>query len=183
MSENQVEGEVPVSLQATTHHTGLKNLDNVLIAVIRVRGKVKKPHDIKKTLALFRLFRQNHAVIVKATKSIAGMLFKIKDFAAMGPIDKETLVDLLKKKARLEGHRAFDLAAVKALTGKESYEDLADALMSFEITYADIPHITPIFRLHPPSGGFLKGTKVPYTRGGPLGNMGEDINKLLERMI
>jgi len=42
----------------------------------------------------------------------------------------------------------------------------------------------PFYRLHPPKGGFeRKGIKKPYTVGGALGYRGEDMSKLIERMI
>ncbi len=38
--------------------------------------------------------------------------------------------------------------------------------------------------LAPPRGGFeRKGTKMPYSRGGALGDRGEDMNALLTRML
>ena len=42
--------------------------------------------------------------------------------------------------------------------------------------------IKPIFRLHPPRKGY-EGIKRPFTMKGALGNRGDKINNLLERMI
>ena len=40
------------------------------------------------------------------------------------------------------------------------------------------------FHLHPPKGGFeRKGIKHSFTQGGALGNRGDKINKLLNKMI
>ncbi len=42
----------------------------------------------------------------------------------------------------------------------------------------------PFFRLSPPRGGFgRKGIKYPFSVGGALGDRGEKINDLLERMM
>ncbi len=160
-----------------------KELSDVLIVVIRVRGKCHKHHDVKKTFALLRLFRKNHAVILRATESINGMLFKIKDHAAYGIINRDTLIEMLKKKARLAGHKPLDEASLKALTGYKTHEELADALLKFEIKFQDIKHIVPVFRLHPPKGGFYNGIKHQYPQGGALGFHGNEINDLLIRMV
>ena len=160
-----------------------KGLSDVLLVVIRVRGKCHKHYEVRTTFALLRLFRKNHAVILRATDSINGMLFKVKDHVAYGIINKQTLIEMLKKKARLEGHKPLDETAVKALTGYKTHEELADALLKFEIKYQDIKHIVPIFRLHPPKGGFYSGIKHQYQQGGALGFHGNEINDLLSRMI
>lgn len=40
------------------------------------------------------------------------------------------------------------------------------------------------FRLHPPRGGFdTKGTKVPFSVKGTLGNRGKKINDLIKKML
>lgn len=45
-------------------------------------------------------------------------------------------------------------------------------------------NIKPFFRLNPPKGGFeRKGTKIPFTLGGALGNRKEAINTLIVKML
>ncbi len=161
-----------------------KELNDVLLVAIRIRGDVKKTADVKKAMGLMRLHHKHHAALVRATPAANGILFKCKDNIAYGIIDKETLVALLKKKARLTGRRPFDEASVKNLTGYASYDALADALLKGEAKYHDLDkQIVPIFRLHPARGGFDKGIKVSFQQGGVLGYHGTDINKLLVRMI
>jgi len=43
--------------------------------------------------------------------------------------------------------------------------------------------LKPYFRLTPPKGGFKRTTKRAWTDGGELGYRGDEINKLLRRMI
>ncbi|MHA1683388.1 MAG: 50S ribosomal protein L30 [Promethearchaeota archaeon] len=183
MSIKKKSGEVLVTLKEKKEKIRAKDVSDVLLVALRVRGNVDKIHYIKKTFSLLRLFRKNHAVLLKATKPINGMLFKLKDFIAYGILEKETLVKMLKKKARIKGNKPFDVKSVKILTGKDSYEDLADALMNFEITFSDIKDIIPVFRLHPPRKGFAKGIKVQVTQGGVLGFHGKGINSLIDRMV
>nr|MDO8114411.1 50S ribosomal protein L30 [Candidatus Sigynarchaeota archaeon] len=161
-----------------------KDLKDVLLVAIRIRGEAKKAHWVLKTMELLRLHKKHHAVLLWATSDVNGMLFKIKDFIAYGTVTKETLVDLLKKKGKLTGRRPLDEASMKNLTGYASFEDLADALLKFEVKYADInKQIVPVFRLHPARGGFFKGIKVQSQVGGSLGFYPNGIDKLLERMV
>jgi large subunit ribosomal protein L30 len=161
-----------------------KDLKDVLIVAIRIRGDVKKNVDVKKAMGLMRLHHKHHAALMRATPAINGMLFKCKDNIAYGIIDKETLVALLKKKAKLTGRRPFDEKSVKNLTGYASYDALADALLKGEVKYQDLDkQVVPVFRLHPARGGFDKGIKVAFQQGGVLGYQGTSINKLLVRMI
>ena len=44
-------------------------------------------------------------------------------------------------------------------------------------------NLSPVFRLHPPRGGFKGSTKKPYSDGGELGYRGPAINELIRRMI
>ena len=45
-----------------------------------------------------------------------------------------------------------------------------------------VPDVKPLFRLHPPKGGW-KSTKKPFVRGGALGYRGKAINDLVRRMV
>ena len=90
---------------------------------------------------------------------------------------------LLQKKAQLAGRKPFDQKSMKALTGCATYDELAEALLNFSITWKDIKHVVPVFRLHPAKGGFFKGIKVQWGQGGVLGFHADGIDKLLMRMI
>ena len=160
-----------------------RELHDVLLVAIRIRGDAKKAHWMKTTCALLRLHRKYHAVLLRATSDINGMLFKIKDFIAYGTVTKETLTQLLKKKAKLTGRKPLDPKSMTSITGYATFEDLADALMNFSITWKDIKHVVPVFRLHPARGGFFKGIKVQWGQGGVLGFHADGIDKLLMRMI
>jgi len=50
-----------------------------------------------------------------------------------------------------------------------------------KVKLEDLEKIKPVFRLNPPIHGY-KSIRLPYPRGS-LGNRGEKINELLERMI
>lgn len=151
------------------------------LIVIRVRGTVNVRREINDTLKMLRLHKPHHAVIVKNTPSIMGMIRKVKDYIAYGEIDEETLVKLLNKRGRLGGNRRLTEEYLKQNTQFGSIEELAKDLMNFEVELKDLDEVKPVFRLRPPHKGY-NGIKKPKTLGGTLGYW-PDINELVKRMI
>ncbi len=154
----------------------------MVYAVVRVRGTVNIRHDIKKTLEMLRLNRVNHCVLVEESESYKGMLQKAKDYITWGEIEKDTLVELIKKRGRLIGDKPLDDDYVKSATSYKSIEELAEAIIEGKIKYRELPEIKPVFRLSPPRKGY-EGIKRAYTVGGALGYRGKDINDLIKRML
>jgi len=152
-----------------------------MLAVIRVRGRTGIRKEIEDTLQMLRLKRINHCVLVPETPEYLGMLKKAKDFITWGRINKETLVKLLKKRLRMLGDRKVDEESLKEITDFESFEDFADALMKGKVKLKDFKKLKPIFRLNPPRHGY-KAIRLPYPKG-DLGDRGEKINELIERML
>ncbi|NHW45225.1 MAG: 50S ribosomal protein L30 [Candidatus Verstraetearchaeota archaeon] len=151
-------------------------------AVIRLRGRVGVPPDIKLTLRSLKLTRRNHCTIVKATPSIEGMLKKAAGYITYGEVSEEALAALLEKRGRLKGDERLTLDYVKKL-GFESFKDLAKAILEGKASLRGIPGLKLVFRLHPPSGGFKGSIKKPIEQGGELGYRGARINELLMKMI
>ena len=60
-------------------------------------------------------------------------------------------------------------------------EKFVDDFFDKKVKLQDLD-VKPVFRLHPPRKGY-EGIKRPYSLGGALGNRGDDINELLNRMI
>ncbi len=137
------------------------DLNDKLIAVIRVRGRIGVRMSIKETLSRLNVKKVNNLALVFGTKANLGMLEKCKDFITYGPITEESLSKLLKKKER-----------------KVSKEDLS-AVLSGKKTARDVTKI-PI-TMHPPRHGY-EGIKRSYSTGGALGYRGDDINELIKRM-
>ena len=154
-----------------------------LILVIRIRGSININHKIEDTLKMLRLHKVNHGVIVSANKTTVGMLKKVKDYVAYGELDQDLLLSLLRRRALIEGNRPLTEEHLKNKTGYSSIKDLAQDLMAGKINYKDLYKIKPIFRLHPPKGGFRGTIKKPYSSGGTLGNVGSYINVLAKKMI
>jgi len=153
-----------------------------LLAVIRIRGQPDRRPEERTTLKLLRLHKVFHCTLVPDTPSIRGMLKVVEYVVTYGEIDRETLVELLKKRGRLVGNKPITEDYLKKV-GFNSIEELADALLEGKVKLSELPGIKPVFRLHPPKGGFKGSVKKHVSEGGELGYRGAAINALLRRMI
>ncbi|RLE89336.1 MAG: 50S ribosomal protein L30 [Thermoprotei archaeon] len=151
------------------------------LLVIRLRGQVDLHPDVKHTLKLLRLHKKFHAVLVDESPSILGMLRKISNYVTWGEIDKDTLAVLLERRGRLSGRRRLTLEYVQKL-GFRNFKELAEAILDGRISIKDLKELKPVFRLHPPSGGFKYTIKKRFGAGGELGYRGSAINELVRRM-
>ena len=154
-----------------------------LLAVIRIRGTVGVRPDIRHTLKLLRLTRKFHMVLVRESPSIMGMLHKVKDYVTYGEISRGTLKKLIEERGRGPGDVRITDEYLREKSGFSSIEELADAIYSGRVDIRKLGFIKPVFRLHPPRGGFKKTTKRHVTDGGELGYRGDAINKLMRRML
>jgi len=74
------------------------------IAVILIRGLKAANPGIVDTLKMLNLTRRNSCAVVNETKSMLGMINKVRNYATYGEIDEETL-KLMKKKANAVCYR------------------------------------------------------------------------------
>ncbi|MDW7732375.1 MAG: 50S ribosomal protein L30 [Methanolobus sp.] len=152
-----------------------------MYALIRVRGNVNVRGSIADTLKMLRLHRVNHCVLLSDNPHNKGMIQKVKDYVAYGPIDVETLTGMLKNRGMLQGGAKLTDAYVAENTNFSSIEAFAQAVIDGNATLKDVPALKPVFRLHPPRKGHA-GIKRTAQQGGILGNNGEDIILLLNKM-
>ncbi|MHA1630827.1 MAG: 50S ribosomal protein L30 [Candidatus Heimdallarchaeota archaeon] len=152
-----------------------------LLAIVRIRGNVDQPKDVKHALKLLNLTRPNHAVVVPNDATHRGMLQKVKDAVTWGEIDKRTLTALLKKRGKISGNKKLTTTFLKQHKF-ESLSAFVTALLAGKADMRRIEGLKPLFRLHPPRKGF-KSVKNPVQRHGDLGYRGAAINELLERMM
>jgi large subunit ribosomal protein L30 len=154
------------------------------IAVIRIRGKVHVRGDIEDTLSMLNLTRKNHCVLLSKTPEYAGMIHKVNDHVTWGEVKTETILALLEKRGKTSGGRKLTDKEVKETLKFKSIKEFADALASGKASLKDVKKLKPVFSLSPPRGGFERGgIKKPYNKGGVLGYRGDEINKLIERML
>ncbi len=149
--------------------------------VVRIRGIPDVRYDIRETLKRLRLIKKFHATIVPDTPTYRGMLFKAKDYIAYGPADKETVKEMLLKRGRLIGNKPLTEEYIKNTLSMD-VDQLAEKLASGELKLTDLKNVKPVFRLHPPRGGFKRSIKKLVQAGGELGYR-EDISSLILRML
>ncbi|WP_461867045.1 50S ribosomal protein L30 [Thermococcus sp.] len=152
------------------------------IALIRIRGRVGVKRAVRDTLAMLRLHKVNHLVIVDENPTYNGMIQKVKDYITWGEINAETLAKLIKKRGRLTGNRKVTEEYVQEKLGM-SIEEFAEKVIKGEMKLSDLPNLKPVFRLHPPKRGFKGSKKRTFKEGGALGYRGEAINELIEKML
>lgn len=138
--------------------------------VIRIAGLVEINRDVEETLQRMRLRRKYAAVLLPATPSTEKLLRSVRNFVAYGDISKETLLELLQKRAQLlDKKKKIDAAniAEQLAAGKKKLQELG---------------LKPFFRLHPPRRGI--DSKLHFgVRKGVLGDNKENINDLVRRML
>ena len=151
-------------------------------AVLRLRGKGDLRHQVKDTLRMLHLTRQNHCSIVPEDATVRGMLHLVKDYVTWGEVDPEVLAKLLLRRGRQVGDKPIDDAFVKGHSKYKSIWDLSQAIAKGEATLQDVRELRPVIRLPPPRKGY-RGIKRGYHDGGDLGYRGKTINELLQRML
>jgi large subunit ribosomal protein L30 len=152
-----------------------------MFAVVRVRGQVNVSGKIEDTLGMLRLHKVNHCVFLQDTPNNKGMIQKSKDYIAYGTVDVESLTEILSKRGRLEGDARLTDEYVKENSEFASIASFAEALVNGDAKITDVPLLKPVFRLHPPRKGHA-GIKRTAQQGGVLGNHGDDIKALLNKM-
>jgi len=180
MSSN---ANTPTKTTKSTSSKKSKILEEETYCIIRIRGAHGMNRKILHTLHLLNLHRVNSATLVKTTPSVRGMIQKIKDYVAYGPISSDMIKKLLEKRALLEGNKPLTDHYVRTNTVYKSISDLANAIHKGKITLKEINGLKPIFRLHPPIGGYPGSIKKPVGAGGSLGKVGDKINLYLRKMI
>jgi large subunit ribosomal protein L30 len=126
------------------------------IAVVRIRGDIGHSVDIWNTLKQMHLGKKNTCAILDNTPSTMGMIDRIKDLSTFGEISDEFAEKMMSKRG------IADESGIEI--GGKKYK--------------------PYVFLSPPRKGFeRRGIKVPFKLGGALGNRGDKMEKLLERML
>jgi len=152
------------------------------IAAVRVRGTISAPLQVRETLQMLNLTRNNYVVLIDNRPSFLGMLKTAQNFITWGEVSKETIAMLLEKRGRLSGNKKLTDEYAQKI-GYKSIEELAEAIFNCKVEYWKIPDVQPFFKLHPPTKGFKGKIKKSYGAGGELGYRGDKINDLLKRMI
>lgn len=149
--------------------------------VVRIRGTVNVPSWAYTTLRMLNLDRTFRATILPEDPSFVGMLKRVKNYVAWCKADRETVKELIEKRARKQGYRHLDSSDLKAL-GYNSVDDLATALADGKVALSKLEPIKPWFALAPPRKGFKRKTKRMYQDGGIAGE-NQELLSLVKNMI
>ncbi|MCD5425525.1 MAG: 50S ribosomal protein L30 [Methanosarcinaceae archaeon] len=152
-----------------------------MYAVVRMRGSVNVRRNISDTMKMLRLHKINHCVILSDNPHNKGMIQKVKDYVAYGTIDNETLVTMLQNRGRLIGGEKLSDEYIREHTEFDSIKSFADGVIEGNTTLKAVPNLKPVIRLHPPRKGH-SGIKRTVQQGGVLGNHGDNISTLLNKM-
>jgi large subunit ribosomal protein L30 len=157
-------------------------VERYLIAV-RVDMPVVKPPE-ESTLNALRMKTRFSAVLLRDNPSIRGMLQRVKDHVTWAEAKKEDIKLLLSNRARTSEGLGISSKFVKEKTKLAGLSELLSGLYSGKITLGKLWEIgvKPVFRLHPPRGGFAKSSKRPFTDRGELGYRKDGLHDLLTKM-
>ncbi|MCS7146358.1 MAG: 50S ribosomal protein L30 [Nitrososphaerota archaeon] len=151
-----------------------------LVIVIRVRGASGMAAEAERVLRLLNLKKANHAIILPLNQSTRGMLRQVHAYVTWGEASPEILAKLLKRGDPLPGVKVEE--ELKKL-GVKNLEELSVKIANSEVDLSVLEKMfKPIFRLHPPRGGFKGSIKRPAVQDGVLGYAGERISRLIEVM-
>lgn len=158
-------------------------LRNILVA-IRLRGESAVPYRVLHTLESLRLRHKFNAVVLPDRPEIRGMLKQAKDMVTWGAPSVQALTQLLEDRGRIIGDKPLTGDFLKSTLGLDGISQLMERLESGALRFRQLwdAGMKPVFRLHPPRGGFKMSSRRLYQERGELGDRGPDIDLLLERM-
>lgn len=155
----------------------------MMLAVVRIKGKVNIKKEIERTLQLLKLYNKYNCVILPAKKEVLGMIRKVDRYVTWGEIEPPILKKLIEKRGRLPGNKHVTLEYIKNKMNMD-LDKLIEHILDKNLKLNEIPGLKSFFKLKPPTKGFGKGgVRKPFSLGGVFGYRGKDINQLLERMI
>jgi large subunit ribosomal protein L30 len=152
------------------------------IVVVKIRGEIRARREARETTALLGLSHTNHAVIIDNRPAYHGMLIRAQNYVTWGEPFKETVVAMLKKRAKIGGDKKLTDEYVQKI-GYKTIDDLADAIFNCKADLSKLEGVQKVLRLTPPKKGYKGKTKKSFKAGGEAGYRGEAINELIERMI
>jgi len=162
-----------------------------LALVIRIRGIIGVSPKAKKILQLFRLRQIHNATFVRMNEATIRMLRLIEPYVAYGYPSRTTVEKLIYKRgfAKINGQRIpiADNSVISEALSKSGINCCADLVHEISTVGPEFKKANNFlwpFKLSSPLGGFSKRTKLlHFMEGGESGNRGEEIDKLVKRMI
>merc|ERR1719282_939616 len=163
-----------------------------LCLVIRIRGIIGVSPKAKKVMQLFRLRQLHNATFVKLNEATIRMLRLIEPYVTYGYPTRATVQKLVYKRGfgKINKQRipiATNAVIAEGLaesTGIECTADLINEIYTVGPNFKKANNFLWPFKLSNPKGGFSSKTKLlHFMEGGEAGARGEEINKLVAKMI
>jgi len=165
-----------------------------LVLVIRIRGIIGVTPKSKKVMQLFRLRQIHNATFVRLNEATVRMLRLIEPYVTYGYPTRATVESLIYKRgfAKLSKQRIpiseneviESGLGVKTAGAIRCTADLVHELVTVGPNFKAANNFLWPFKLTSPRGGFSSKTKLlHFMEGGEAGARGEEINKLVKRMI
>eukprot|EP00536_Pseudo-nitzschia_multiseries_P008080 jgi/Psemu1/66355/estExt_Genemark1.C_1990052 len=163
-----------------------------LALVVRIRGIIGVSPKAKKVMQLFRLRQIHNATFVKLNEATIRMLRLIEPYVTYGYPSRATVQKLVYKrgfgkinKQRIPiGTNDVIAQGLGESTGIECAADLINEIYSVGPNFKKANNFLWPFKLSNPKGGFSQKTKLlHFMEGGEAGARGEEINKLVAKMI
>jgi len=162
-----------------------------LALIIRIRGIIGVSPKAKKIMQLFRLRQIHNATLVRMNEATIRMLRLIEPYVAYGYPTRATVEKLVYKrgfgkvnKQRIPISENKTIEEVLGKKGIRCVADLVHEIITVGPEFKAANNFLWPFKLSSPLGGFSKKTKLlHFMEGGEAGNRGEEINKLVKRML
>jgi 60S ribosomal protein uL30 len=160
-----------------------------LAFVIRMRGIIGVSPKVRKILQLLRLRQINNGVFVKLNAATIKMLRLVEPYIAYGYPNLKTVKELIYKRGFGKVHKQripiSDNSVVEGVLGEKGIlcvEDLIHEIITVGPAFKEANNFLWPFKLSNPTGGF-KQKLLHFNEGGDAGQRGEEINKLVRRML
>ena len=159
--------------------------EKIILLAVRLKGSFGTPVHIETTLTTLKLKGKFNAVLLENNPSMLATLRQAKDYVTWGEVKPRDIVALLKERGELFGGQTLTDETTQDKFGLPSVDGLVSSLADGSIALKTLwqKGLKPVFRLHPPSGGFEASTKRPRGSRGELGYRGAEISNLVARMI
>eukprot|EP00559_Dactyliosolen_fragilissimus_P007728 CAMPEP_0184860860 /NCGR_PEP_ID=MMETSP0580-20130426/5657_1 /TAXON_ID=1118495 /ORGANISM="Dactyliosolen fragilissimus" /LENGTH=240 /DNA_ID=CAMNT_0027358117 /DNA_START=57 /DNA_END=779 /DNA_ORIENTATION=+ len=163
-----------------------------LCLVIRIRGIIGVSPKAKKVMQLFRLRQIHNATFVKLNEATIRMLRLIEPYVTYGYPTRATVQKLIYKRGfgKLNKQRIpiSENAVIEAGLGESAgikcAADLVNEIYNVGPNFKKANNFLWPFKLNSPLGGFSSKTKLlHFMEGGEAGARGEEINKLVKKML
>lgn len=159
--------------------------------VIRIRGIIGVSPKAKKVMQLFRLRQIHNATLVKLNEATIRMLRLIEPYVTYGIPTRATIEKLVYKRGfgKINKQRipiADNSVIQEGLSkyGINCTADLIHEIVTVGPNFKQANNFIWPFKLSSPLGGFSRKTKLlHFLEGGEAGNRGEEINKLVKKML